>query len=293
MKKTLNEAQKIYRILTGADVDDGATEPDPFEGLFDDIVDPAPDVEDNNTIVDPPTTSQDKTEETTPTQEVVTTDPVTTEPEVKAEPEVATKPEVQPEPVAEEPVTPQTPEEAEAQVKALHEGFAKQYQLTEEQADQFLTDPAVALPMLAAQLHVNILSQVMQLLQNHLPQQITQVQQMTAKRQEVEGLFKQAWPDLDLGKPEISDVVTEASRLAKQRYPKADMSELIQKTGLIAHALMGTVPQGQGAAPAPAAPAARPNPVSPTPAGAPRQPVKVQTKTEWDEFFDDVISQGD
>lgn len=287
MKTKLNEAQKIYRSLIGADVEDETpAEVDPFEGLFDDIADPEPVVEES-VAEDPPTQPEVKQEEATPDPEVVTTEHVVTEPEVKAEPEVAPEPEI------EEVVTQQTPEEAEAQVKALHEGFAKQYQLTEEQADQFLTDPAAALPMLAAQLHVNILSQVMQLMQTHLPQQITQVQQMTAKRQEVEGMFKTAWPDLDLAKPEISDVVTEASRLAKQRYPKADMPELIQKTGLIAHALMGTVAQGQGAAPAPAAPAARPKPVSPTPASHTRQPVKAQEKSDWDDFIDDVLSQGD
>ena len=127
----------------------------------------------------------------------------------------------------------------------------------------------------------------MHLIKNSLPQQITQVQELAVKRQTIEAQFKEAWPDLDLAKPEISEVVTEASKLAKQRYPKAEMSELIQKTGLIAHALMGTVSAGQPPAAAPAAPAASPKPVSPTPSRQSAHPAIPAVKSEWDTVLDE------
>lgn len=282
MNKTLNEAQKIYRSLIGDDeTPEDTSNLDPFAGLFDDISDIEAPFEE--TLNELPTDEPSIIEEET-------TAPVV-EPIAKVEPTV---PVVEPTVVEEVPATvepvvaPVAPVDEAEIMKQLHEGFAKQYQLDEETADQFLTDPAVALPKLAAQLHVNILSQVMQLIQNSLPQQITQVQETAAKRQTIETQFKQAWPDLDLAKPDISEVVTEASRLAKQRYPKADMPELIQKTGLIAHALMGTVGVGQAPTAAPAAPTASPKPVSPTPSRHIAVPATPASKNEWESLLDDI-----
>lgn len=281
MRKTMNEAQKLYRSLIGnADQEaETSTDVDPFEGLFDDISDSVDDVEDS-VIQDPPTVTSDNAEETPPAAVETPAE------EVETKPVVETPAVEEPPTVVEEEVTPAEPVNQEEVLKQLHEGFAKQYQLDEETADQFLTDPAVALPKLAAQLHVNILSHVMQLIQTHLPQQITQVQEMAVKRQTIESQFKEAWPDLDLNKPEISEVVTEASKLAKQRYPKAEMSELIQKTGLIAHALMGTVSAGQAPAVAPT-PAASPKPVSPTPSRQTVHPATPAVKNEWDMVLDE------
>lgn len=284
MNKTMNEAQKILRSLIGNEdqgaADDQANE-DVFAGLFDDISDPASEVEES-VVTDPTAEAVVPNEETKPT----VVEPAVAEPETKP---VVAEPVVEEAPTVVEPtVTPEQPVSDEEVIKQLHEGFAKQYQIDEETADQFLTDPAVALPNLAAQLHVNILSQVMQLIQNYLPQQITQVQELAVKRQTIETQFKEAWPDLDLTKPDISEVVTEASKLAKQRYPKAEMSELIQKTGLIAHALMGTVSAGQPPAAAPAAPAASPKPVSPTPSRQTAHPATPAAKSEWDLLLDEI-----
>jgi hypothetical protein len=276
MTKIVNESQKILRSLIGEG------EVDPFEGLFDDIKDG-----DLGPI-------EEFSEEETPTIEtapIVEETPDKVKPVVEEEP---TKPVVV-EPVVEEEVakpevTPEPQKDAAVVTAELLEGFAKQYQLDDETADQFLTDPAVALPKLAAQLHVNILSQVMQLMQNSLPQQITQVQEMAVRRQAIETQFATAWPDLDLAKPDIAEVVTEASKLAKQRYPKADMPELIHKTGLLAHALLGTVSTGQPKAEA-IAPKASPQPVSLSPARQAPVPAKAAPKSDWDNLLDDILEE--
>lgn len=222
------------------------------------------------------------------------------DPAVEAQPDPAAA--VQPDPVAQP--APAVVEQAavpdqaqqQAQHKADEEAYRTsletQYSLSEEDADKFFEDPNSVLPKLAANLHMQVLQHVLQVVSQALPNEIASYQARSSKQVELETQFSTRWPDLDLKKPDVSAAIANAVTLAKKALPNADTPTLIERVGLITHSLLGNMPPAAGQQQAPVqapAPAAKPKPAQmASAAGQVRQAAPAQDS--WNAWLDDLES---
>lgn len=155
-----------------------------------------------------------------------------------------------PAPVA-EPVQPEV-KPAEVDYSQLEmqflEKLTKDYGLTEEQTAQMLTAPETVLPRLAAQVHNNVLKQVLVQMQAVLPAMIQTVQASVQSNQSAQDKFFAAWPQLRGQEQMIQSVGT----LWRSQNPRASEEEAIQAIGRGVNALLGiTTPATQPAQPTP------------------------------------------
>lgn len=189
-------------------------------------------------------------------------------------------PEVKEEVVAEAEVTPQTPEapevkeepepaqkvEAKAQTEeerqALREKIQKNlqsvYQLTEEDAELMLSEPDKVLPKMAANLHMEIYSQVMQTVFSQVPQMVNQVLESRQVNEAAVKGFYETWPDLKKHEREVQQFAP----IWRQMNPTAPVEEAIKQIGrhmmiALGYPLQGAVSQST------AAPVVRPHAPAP------------------------------
>jgi len=156
---------------------------------------------------------------------------VTEEPEAEVETEIASQEE---EPVVEPEVVAQpTPEErtaaiAEAREKALVE-VEQQFQLTEDEADDLVSDPNSVLPKMMAKVYLDLFTSVMQGMQQQLPNMITNVvkseEQVVARKT----AFYDAWPQLN--KAEHLETIRRVGATYAQMNPKATQEDFIKEVG--------------------------------------------------------------
>lgn len=152
----------------------------------------------------------------------------------------------------------------EADMTAYRTALENQYQLSDEEADALLTDPNSVIPKLAANLQMQVINTIMNLMPQIIPQQMAALEGQRKSQSELETAFSARWPDLSLADPEVSKVVESAVAVAKQQFPNASREVLIEKVGLLSHAMRGTIPSGSAApAQAPVQAPVKPRPATP------------------------------
>jgi len=117
---------------------------------------------------------------------------------------------------------------AEAKQKALT-SLEEQFQLTEDQADALVTDPNTVLPQMLAKMYLDVYTNVMQGMQQQLPQMVHGVVQNSEVQARGKAAFHEAWPQL--AKAEYSQTVERIGEAYKQMNPKATREEFIQEVG--------------------------------------------------------------
>lgn len=201
------------------------------------------------------------------------------------------------------PQTPgQPPVDPQAAVnQAVNHLLATTYKLTDEQKRKLISEPDVAIPQLAANLHVQVATQLAQYMHQALPGLVSRMaletiqKQMGAMRAE-QGFFGK-YPSLN--NPAFRPVILQCLQYAKQLNPGATREKIMEEAaGMAAWKLKVNLQPPAGApapsAPArPAAPAANPMmlqaPFTPASAGAavPAQAGAPATNM-WEELANDT-----
>jgi len=178
--------------------------------------------------------------------------PVTEEPKKEVTPEKADEgkkeEETQKLPVEQPKVL--SPEEQEAQMAQFQGELEGLYAISSVDADMLVSNPEKVLPKLAAQVHLNVMRQMAQLMaqyQQTLPSVVEETTKVAKKKEEAAVEFNSRWPGL-ADTPEGQQATLEAVRIVKARNPNASMKKVIEESGRIAYSILGKdVP----AAPAP------------------------------------------
>ena len=225
-------------------------------------------------------------------EETLTEVPADPQPEAKQEPTAQSEPaKIEPEvkPEQQPQVTQPATEPQQMNLDQIRGELEKAYAISDEQADLLTTDPQKAFPALAAQLHMQVMSQVLNVIQHALPQQIQLVQTRQQEYGQVEGQFKQLYPDLDLAKPDVYEAVKTAANLVGKQFPQMGMDDKVKRVGLLAQSLLGNIPTAASQQAAPAKQAApKPAPVSPAPARTAAAAIKPNEPTMWDQLLSEV-----
>lgn len=101
------------------------------------------------------------------------------------------------------------------------------YNLTDEQAEEFDTDPGKAIPKLAAKLHMEVMHQSVAMIANLLPRILANVTAVQTDQSEKEKAFFKDWPELI----EHRDQVERHGAVYMQMNPKATFKEFTRDVG--------------------------------------------------------------
>lgn len=210
------------------------------------------------------------------------------EPPKAPEPPPAVEPPKADEPVkAQEPTTSPTPPEppttpvdyAALRVAEL-ERLSQAYALPADQATALLTEPETVLPKLAAKLHQDIMTNVLAVMQAHLPQAVETVTAQRIRESEAKQEFYSAWPELK----GYEKQVLAAGAMFRQINPTAPKEQAVQAIGQLAMQALGLT---RAVAPTAPPPAPVPQAVPFTPAGGRSggTPPPKPAPTVWDEMM--------
>lgn len=231
----------------------------------------------------PPPTTQAQTPAATP--------PVTPQPAAAAVPP-GSPTQATPEPQAPQvpPATPQPNyEEWRAQqVSALE----KSYFVSPEAADKFLTEPEVALPKLAAQLHMGVMEQVMQAVQAAVPQWITAHQTMANQEKTSREQFYAV--NQDLNNPAYERAILHMGTTFRQMNPTASADEAARVIGNMVRSALGLqAPPNAVVTPAAPAPAAAPQVFTPARGGGGlAAPVAPASTNPWASMAEEFLQEN-
>lgn len=233
----------------------------------------------------------------TPSQVTPPAQPVATPPAAPQQPAQAQPPaQPQAQPVQQPPAPTMTREqeiqEIQARRESLQNDIAQRYGLSEQDKEQWLTEPEKVVPRMAARLYVDVFDSVFQAVFAQVPQLMMQfMEQRDASRGREESFYKR-WPMLS--KPEYKPTINRLVGMYRQFNPQVPFEQMLEDVGVQAlTALKIPLDQLQPAAQAPAAPAA----AAPAPVPAVRHgyqpaapggvaPVPTQQKsTVWDELL--------
>lgn len=184
-----------------------------------------------------------------------------------------------------------TPEQEAQVLGQLQEALSKQYVLSEEQADLLVTDPNKVVPQLLAQMHMNVLSHALRMVQESLPQQFTQHTERALAEQKLNDQFSAEFPDLSLSDKEVNQAVTQAVALVKTQMPKATMEEKIQRVGALTRALLGKPAPTAQAVQQPVSRPAAPQPVSPSRTAPASRSYTAPAKDQWAGLIDEFTRE--
>lgn len=184
-----------------------------------------------------------------------------------------------------------TPEQEAQVLGQLQDALSKQYVLSEEQADLLVTDPNKVVPQLLAQMHMNVLSHALRMVQESLPQQFTQHTERALAEQKLNDQFSAAFPDLSLSDKEVNQAVTQAVALVKTQMPKATMEEKIQRVGALTRALLGKPAPTAQAVQQPVSRPAAPQPVSPSRTAPASRSYTAPAKDQWAGLIDEFTRE--
>ena len=104
---------------------------------------------------------------------------------------------------------------------------AQHYKLTEDQAEEFNTDPGSAIPKLAAKLHMEVMQQSVAMMARLLPQVMANVSQAQSQDALREKIFFEKWPEL----VEHRDQVVRLGAVYWQMNPQATQDEFTRDVG--------------------------------------------------------------
>ena len=244
----------------------------------------------NSEIEVPPEGSQPPASSVPEVKAPVATDDKETHPAVEPDKSVSQPTQAQ-EITTEEAQTRRTPEQEAQVLGQLQDALSKQYVLSEEQADLLVTDPNKVVPQLLAQMHMNVLSHALRIVQESLPQQFTQHTERALAEQKLNDQFSVAFPDLSLADKEVNQAVTQAVALVKTQMPKATMEEKIQRVGTITRALLGKPAPIAQAVQQPVSRPAAPQPVSPSRTAATARSSTAPAKDQWAGLIDEFTRE--
>lgn len=128
--------------------------------------------------------------------------------------------------------------EAQARTQAYTKSLEDFYKLPEEMATQFEAEPAVALPQLAAKLHMAVEHSLMARLSQELPQYIATYQRVQERESAAKTAFYDANPDLKGYEPQV----LQAGEIFRKLNPNATPEQAIQGIGLLVRTSMGVQP---------------------------------------------------
>ena len=244
----------------------------------------------NSEIEVPPEGSQPPASPVQEAKAPVATDDKETPPAVEPDKSVSQPTQAQ-EIETEEVPAARTPEQEAQVLGQLQEVLSKQYVLSEEQADLLVTDPNKVVPQLLAQMHMNVLSHALRMVQESLPQQFTQHTERALAEQKLNDQFSAAFPDLSLSDKEVNQAVTQAVALVKTQMPKATMEEKIQRVGALTRALLGKPAPTAQAVQQPVSRPAAPQPVSPSRTAPASRSSTAPAKDQWAGLIDEFTRE--
>lgn len=151
-------------------------------------------------------------------------------------PETAATPEAAPEaPPATPPVEEPAPEPAiseekfnELRTKTM-ENVAKRFELSDEDADLFLTEPQKAIPQMGARLFMEVYESVMRGVHMAMPGMMQNIGQVMTEAEKAETEFYSSWPGLN--KDEYRADVVRLGAAYRQANPTADVNTFIRDVG--------------------------------------------------------------
>lgn len=204
----------------------------------------------------------------------------------------AQKPEGEKEPPTEKPVeAAQKPEAKGEEVPAPepfdvekwregeHKRLQETYFVTDEDAQELLLEPQKVLPKLAANMHMQVMQEVHQMMQQVLPRQIQAVQSSISAETEAKNAMFSRWPGLK----EHEAQVLQIGKMFRALNPNASKEEALERIGAMTYQALGMeIPPAPNAAPPAPAPA-RPAPFRP--AGTTSQSVPAQPAQAHENLF--------
>lgn len=194
------------------------------------------------------------------------------------EPAVAAEPSVQPQPAAPVAQPQATPEDVAAARKAYEAQIASRYQISEDDALLFQTEPEKVLPQFAAKVYADVMQDVTQQIMGVMPQVIQGYVASTTKETQAQDMFFSAWPELK----GHDQQVLQMGAMYRQMNPTASPQEAIEVIGeMTMAALKLKRAQAQGVN-APVAVQAQFRPAAPGHVQTP-----APTKTKWEAVMDD------
>lgn len=203
-------------------------------------------------------------------------------------------------PAAATPPTPAPPppqpgpsnEELQQQRDSYKAELTRAYTLTQEQADQALTQPEEVLPALAAEIQLRTSEAITRGLLQVLPQIVQQVmktQEISAKGEEE--FFSQFG---DLRDEAGRQAVLAIGQAFRQLNPNASKAEFIAKVGLSARVALGRHVDGGAGAPAAPAPNLAPPPPPAAPGGGSQAAVPASGPTnKFTKLFEELLTDED
>ncbi|MBW8034131.1 MAG: hypothetical protein FVQ79_00235 [Planctomycetes bacterium] len=201
---------------------------------------------------------------------------------------------------AEEPPPPMTAEEygtklTEMRTATLPE-LQKTYGMTEEQLEDFQTDPGEVLSKLAADLHFNVFTSLYSTIVSQLPGLVNQVQSAAQQTNKLEDAFYAKWGTLKDSK--YKSVVDRTVKAYRHLNPKADVQTFINESGLLAMQAAGLplvidAPAGAPSADTVPAKEAPVKPAAPGASGVPRKETKKKGEGSVFEEIAEEVSEGD
>lgn len=198
---------------------------------------------------------------------------------------------------AAQPATASTPDMA-ATVRALQEqrtqveaALAQHYGLTQEEADAFATDPAGALPKMAARVHINAVAAALNHVAQHLPQLVNGMLEVRQRSAEAEKTFYERWPQLDRSKHDT--VVKQMAQVYRQMNPNASSDDFIRHVGAQAVVALGLLQPGASVAPAQPQAPARQAPFVPAAISAPAARAGGPTNKNLFELYNEMLLNED
>ena len=167
--------------------------------------------------------------EPAPPEEPTPAEPPAEEPEPEPEPEPT--PEVQP-PETPTPEPPEQPseEKLEEMKQQMLQGLETQFQISEDEALQLVTQPREMFPKLQARMFMGMYEGLMSTLRQHLPAAIEQTIKQSSARAEKVDTFFAAWPKLD--KVKHGADVANFAKVYAEVNPDASEEEVIRDVGL-------------------------------------------------------------
>lgn len=203
-------------------------------GLFDDS-DSSEQSSDNVAKQEPTATQAAPTVAATPPAAPATAPTVTAAPTTETQPvQAPTAPaapaaaEVQPQ------GQPQTPEQRQAAFEEFRRAWGQQltesYQLSQEQAELVMSDPGRVIPAMAADIHMRVTDNLMQLVRQAMPDLVAQQIRQNSSMEENTNLFFTEWPELK-GK---EATVMQIGSVWRQQNPTASREDFIKHVGALA-----------------------------------------------------------
>lgn len=154
------------------------------------------------------------------------------------------QPQTPQQPVAQPPSTPEAPQppiNVEELRAAYAQSLSQDYAITPDDALLLSTQPEVALPRLAANMHLRVMQDVIRHVQTvfaGVPQMLSQQMEQQRAEQEAKQEFYSAWPGLS----SHHDRVVSNAALVRQANPQATRAQVIEMAGMMTAMALGLDP---------------------------------------------------